>query len=107
MKIAYGSIALLLIVVITLSFLLSNKSDFYSKNVCTTKACIKAANMILQNMDTTVDPCIIIIIMSHNYLLLIKNKIKKVNNFTNLLVVHMLKIKECLMINLKLIFLTI
>jgi hypothetical protein len=56
LKIAYASIAVLLVAVITLSFLLSSKSNF-NKNVCTTKACIKAANMILQNMDPTVDPC--------------------------------------------------
>ena len=44
----------LLVVVIVLSALLANTG---TDNVCTTKSCINAANLIINNIDTTVDPC--------------------------------------------------
>jgi hypothetical protein len=49
---------LLCIAVIVLSVLLAKESSSNLNNhLCTTKSCIKYANMIMQNMDESVDPC--------------------------------------------------
>ena len=46
---------LLVIAVITLSILLNMRASRAS--ICTSKSCIRAANLILENMDQTADPC--------------------------------------------------
>jgi neprilysin len=54
------SIALLVAVIVLASFLSTSKSTTKDENVdvrCTTRACIRAANEMFQNMNTSVDPC--------------------------------------------------
>jgi membrane metallo-endopeptidase-like protein 1 len=55
--IAFLSFAFVLsvtIIVLSVSIALDSDED---PEICSSKSCIKAANMILQNMDQTVDPC--------------------------------------------------
>jgi hypothetical protein len=49
----------LLIGVIVLGVQVNKQGDEIAKieNTCTTKACIKAANLILSNIDQSADPC--------------------------------------------------
>ncbi|CAF0711920.1 unnamed protein product [Brachionus calyciflorus] len=48
----------LVIIVAVLSILLNvSNQKTIEKNVCTSKSCIKAASLILKNIDETVDPC--------------------------------------------------
>ncbi|CAF0711924.1 unnamed protein product [Brachionus calyciflorus] len=56
-KIIYLIAVFLILAIIILSILLSKKNTFYGDKICNNKACIKAANMILQNIDLSVDPC--------------------------------------------------
>lgn len=49
-------ITLLVAVIVLASFLGTRKENIQAKT-CVTKACISAANAILQNMDLNVDPC--------------------------------------------------
>lgn len=53
-----GLVFLLIVTVATLSILLGMSINYKSRqNVCTSKSCIKAANLILKNLDESVDPC--------------------------------------------------
>ena len=50
----------MLVAVITLGALLgqsNNNKNNTTPKTCTSKACLKAANLILNNIDTNVDPC--------------------------------------------------
>jgi hypothetical protein len=59
--VAFSAISVaLLVAVITLSVLLAQshgKLESSKSNICTTRACIKASNLILSNIDPSVDPC--------------------------------------------------
>lgn len=48
---------LLFIAVISLTVLLNVKYVSQKQTICTSKSCIRAANLILENMDQSADPC--------------------------------------------------
>lgn len=53
-----GFVFALMVIVAVLSILLSISINLKARqNICTSKSCIKAANLILKNLDESVDPC--------------------------------------------------